>query len=192
MRLIECRRHRAWRDHRKTACSVATRIPGLHPQRNRRLPCAFASSGWSELADAFIAMPGGIGTMEEMMEVWTMNQLGEIDKPVGLVEHRRLLSRRSWRFIDHMVTCKFLPPGAPAFDLRRSRSDRADRAVAPFRPDQHTEMAVKSSSSRYELCFPIKRAYRSAGTYGSLLHSHWMLEEFGHETGFRPDPQIPA
>jgi putative lysine decarboxylase len=29
-------------------------------------------------------MPGG--TMEEMMEVWTMNQLSEIDKPVGLLD----------------------------------------------------------------------------------------------------------
>lgn len=62
----------------------------------------------AELADAFIAMPGGIGTMEEMMEVWTMNQLGEIDKPVGLLNvadfYRPFLA-----FIDHMVTCKFLP-----------------------------------------------------------------------------------
>jgi uncharacterized protein (TIGR00730 family) len=61
-----------------------------------------------ELADAFIAMPGGIGTMEEMMEVWTMNQLSEIDKPVGLLNiadfYRPFLA-----FIDHMVTCKFLP-----------------------------------------------------------------------------------
>lgn len=63
----------------------------------------------AELADAFIAMPGGIGTMEEMMEVWTMNQLSEIDKPVGLLDiagfYRPFLA-----FIDHMVTCKFLPP----------------------------------------------------------------------------------
>lgn len=62
-----------------------------------------------ELAHAFIAMPGGIGTMEEMMEVWTMNQLAEIDKPVGLLNisdfYRPFLG-----FIDHMVTCKFLPP----------------------------------------------------------------------------------
>jgi len=61
-----------------------------------------------ELADAFIAMPGGIGTMEEMMEVWTMNQLAEIDKPVGLLNiadfYRPFLA-----FIDHMVVCKFLP-----------------------------------------------------------------------------------
>jgi uncharacterized protein (TIGR00730 family) len=63
----------------------------------------------AELADAFIAMPGGIGTMEEMMEVWTMNQLSEIDKPVGLLNiadfYQPFLA-----FIDHMVACKFLPP----------------------------------------------------------------------------------
>jgi hypothetical protein len=63
----------------------------------------------AELADAFIAMPGGIGTMEEMMEVWTMNQLAEIDKPVGLLNvadfYQPFLA-----FIDHMVECKFLPP----------------------------------------------------------------------------------
>jgi uncharacterized protein (TIGR00730 family) len=39
----------------------------------------------AELADAFIALPGGIGTIEELMEVWTMNQHAEIDKPVGLL-----------------------------------------------------------------------------------------------------------
>jgi uncharacterized protein (TIGR00730 family) len=37
-----------------------------------------------ELADAFIALPGGIGTLEEFMEVWTLNQLGEFEKPAGL------------------------------------------------------------------------------------------------------------
>src|SRR3954469_2122754 len=34
------------------------------------------------LADACIALPGGIGTVEEMMEAWTLNQLGDVDKPV--------------------------------------------------------------------------------------------------------------
>jgi uncharacterized protein (TIGR00730 family) len=63
----------------------------------------------TELADAFIAMPGGIGTMEEMMEVWTMNQLGEIDKPVGLLDIDAFFAP-FLAFIDHMVESKFLPP----------------------------------------------------------------------------------
>jgi uncharacterized protein (TIGR00730 family) len=62
----------------------------------------------AELADAFIAMPGGIGTMEEMMEVWTMNQLGEIDKPVGLLNIADFYAP-FLGFIDHMVVSKFLP-----------------------------------------------------------------------------------
>ena len=63
----------------------------------------------TELADAFVAMPGGIGTMEEMMEVWTMNQLAEIDKPVGLLDIDGFFAP-FLKFIDHMVDTKFLPP----------------------------------------------------------------------------------
>ena len=38
----------------------------------------------NELADAFIAMPGGFGTLEELFEVLTWNQLHYISKPVAL------------------------------------------------------------------------------------------------------------
>jgi len=37
------------------------------------------------LSDAFLVLPGGIGTLEEFFEVWTWGQLGEHTKPVGLV-----------------------------------------------------------------------------------------------------------
>jgi uncharacterized protein (TIGR00730 family) len=36
-------------------------------------------------ADAFVALPGGIGTFEEFFEAWTWRQLGYHDKPVGLL-----------------------------------------------------------------------------------------------------------
>jgi uncharacterized protein (TIGR00730 family) len=39
----------------------------------------------AERADAFIALPGGIGTFEEFFEVWTWRQLGYHNKPVGLL-----------------------------------------------------------------------------------------------------------
>lgn len=39
----------------------------------------------AEHADAFLALPGGIGTMEEFFEVWTWHQLGYHNKPVGLL-----------------------------------------------------------------------------------------------------------
>jgi uncharacterized protein (TIGR00730 family) len=39
----------------------------------------------AERSDAFVALPGGIGTFEELFEVWTWRQLGYHDKPVGLL-----------------------------------------------------------------------------------------------------------
>jgi uncharacterized protein (TIGR00730 family) len=40
----------------------------------------------AERSDAFIAMPGGIGTFEELFEVWTWRHLGYHDRPLGLLE----------------------------------------------------------------------------------------------------------
>ena len=40
----------------------------------------------AERSDAFLALPGGIGTLEEFFEVWTWRQLGYHDKPVGLLD----------------------------------------------------------------------------------------------------------
>jgi uncharacterized protein (TIGR00730 family) len=61
-----------------------------------------------QLADACIALPGGIGTLEEFMEAWTLNQHGEIDKPVGLLNVDDFYSS-FLTFIDDMVALRFLP-----------------------------------------------------------------------------------
>jgi uncharacterized protein (TIGR00730 family) len=39
----------------------------------------------AERSDAFLALPGGIGTFEELFEVWTWRQLGYHDKPLGVL-----------------------------------------------------------------------------------------------------------
>lgn len=62
----------------------------------------------ADLADAFIALPGGIGTLEEFMEVWTLNQLGEIEKPAGLLDVAGFY-QPFMGFIDHMIAEQFLP-----------------------------------------------------------------------------------
>jgi uncharacterized protein (TIGR00730 family) len=40
----------------------------------------------AEAADAFVALPGGLGTLEELFEVWTWQQLGYHARPIGLLD----------------------------------------------------------------------------------------------------------
>ncbi|MEO0420814.1 MAG: TIGR00730 family Rossman fold protein [Pseudomonadota bacterium] len=61
----------------------------------------------AELSDAFIALPGGIGTMEEVFEVWTWAQLGYHGKPVSLLDIDGYWDALH-RFVDHMVHEGFL------------------------------------------------------------------------------------
>ena len=61
----------------------------------------------AEKADAFLALPGGIGTFEELFEVWTWRQLGYHDKPVGILNcHGYYDSLMA--FIDQVVTHGFM------------------------------------------------------------------------------------
>jgi len=59
-------------------------------------------------ADACIALPGGIGTVEEFMEAWTLNQLENLDKPLGLYNVADYY-QPFLEFIDRMVERRFLP-----------------------------------------------------------------------------------
>jgi uncharacterized protein (TIGR00730 family) len=63
----------------------------------------------AKLSDGFVALPGGIGTFEELFEVWTWAQLGYHDKPCGLLDVGGFYSRMS-AFIDHVVEEGFLQP----------------------------------------------------------------------------------
>jgi uncharacterized protein (TIGR00730 family) len=60
-----------------------------------------------ELADGFIALPGGIGTLEELFEVWTWGQLGVHEKPCGLLNVNGYFNPLL-AFIGHMVAQGFL------------------------------------------------------------------------------------
>ncbi|MFW6300424.1 MAG: TIGR00730 family Rossman fold protein [Oceanicaulis sp.] len=55
----------------------------------------------AEESDAFIAMPGGLGTMEELFEVWTWSQLGRHEKPVGVLNVNGYYDGLM-DFLDHM------------------------------------------------------------------------------------------
>ena len=61
----------------------------------------------AELSDGFVALPGGLGTLEELFEVWTWGQLGLHAKPYGLLDvggfWRPLLA-----LLDHLVAQRFV------------------------------------------------------------------------------------
>jgi uncharacterized protein (TIGR00730 family) len=63
----------------------------------------------AERADVFIALPGGIGTLEELYEVWTWRQLGYHDQPIGLLNVDGYFDALL-RFMDHTVAEGFLSP----------------------------------------------------------------------------------
>lgn len=61
----------------------------------------------AELSDGFIAMPGGMGTLEELFEALTWAQLGFHDKPIGLLNVNGFYDGLI-RFLEHVVDQRFL------------------------------------------------------------------------------------
>ena len=64
------------REWAKRDCTELHVVDNMH-ERKRMM---------AERADAFLALPGGIGTFEEFFEAWTWRQLGYHDKPIGLLD----------------------------------------------------------------------------------------------------------
>ena len=61
----------------------------------------------AELSDGFISLPGGTGTLDEMFEMLTWSQLGDHDKPSGLLDVEGFYSHLI-AFLDHAVEERFL------------------------------------------------------------------------------------
>lgn len=64
----------------------------------------------AELADAFVALPGGLGTLEELFEVWTWNLLGLHAKPCGLLDTEGFFAPLV-AFLDRTVEEGFVSAG---------------------------------------------------------------------------------
>jgi uncharacterized protein (TIGR00730 family) len=63
----------------------------------------------ADLADAFIALPGGVGTLEELVEVYTWSQLGIHSKPLGVLNVNGYYDKLG-AFLDEAVEQRFLRP----------------------------------------------------------------------------------
>ena len=63
----------------------------------------------AELSDGFIALPGGLGTFEELFEIWTWAQLGMHSKPIGLLNVASYFDLLL-QFLDHATSQRLLKP----------------------------------------------------------------------------------
>ena len=85
------------------------------------------------MADAFVALPGGIGTLEEFFETWTWAQLGVHRKPVGLLNVDGFWSPLV-ALIGHLSSEGFLR-GTPRDSLLvHDTGDAMLEALASFEP----------------------------------------------------------
>jgi uncharacterized protein (TIGR00730 family) len=92
----------------------------------------------AELSDAFVALPGGFGTFEELLEMVTWAQLGIHRKPIGLLNvagyYDSLIA-----LVDHAVREGFVPPGNRGLILVEGEPgpllERLSAYQSPARPE---------------------------------------------------------
>ena len=87
------------REYAKRDCTELHVVQSMHERKQMM----------AERADAFVALPGGIGTFEELFEVWTWRQLGYHDKPIGVVNVAGYYDRLI-EFLDSSVSAGFMGP----------------------------------------------------------------------------------
>ncbi|MGB1311786.1 MAG: TIGR00730 family Rossman fold protein [Leucothrix sp.] len=80
-----------------TGLSQLEVVPNMHERK----------AMMADFADGFIALPGGLGTMEELFEVWTWSQLGFHQKPCGLMNVAGYYDHLT-AFIDHAVDQEYV------------------------------------------------------------------------------------
>jgi hypothetical protein len=100
----------------------------------------------AELADAFVALPGGLGTLEELFEVATWSQLGLHVKPCGLLNVRGYYDGLAG-MLDHAVTERFLRPENRAIVLVESEPDTMLDALAAWRPPANVDKWIDRDES---------------------------------------------
>jgi uncharacterized protein (TIGR00730 family) len=89
----------------------------------------------AELADGFIALPGGFGTFEEFCEILTWGQLGFHVKPMGLLNVNGFYDPLLALF-DRAVADGFLRAENRAMALAASDGETCSRQMAAYRPSR--------------------------------------------------------
>jgi len=87
----------------------------------------------AELADGFVALPGGVGTLEELFEVWTWGQLGLHAKPCGVLDRDGFYTPLP-AFLDQLVHTGFVRPTHRAMLISADTPDGLLAAFEAYQP----------------------------------------------------------
>jgi uncharacterized protein (TIGR00730 family) len=100
----------------------------------------------AQLSDAFIALPGGSGTLEELFEVWTWGQIGVHEKPCGLLDVDGYFGQLNG-FVEHMVVEQFLKPEHRRMLTAHSDVDELLREFESYQPPRKREYPPSKGES---------------------------------------------
>jgi uncharacterized protein (TIGR00730 family) len=99
----------------------------------------------SDRADGFIALPGGYGTLDEMIEILTWNQIGTIAKPVAFLDVEGYFAKL-FEFFDHAVDVGLIKPEHRMLAQHTTEVEEAIAIAdgpAPFSPSKWTDPTVR-------------------------------------------------
>jgi len=101
----------------------------------------------ANLSNGFIAMPGGIGTLEELFEVFTWSQLGLHDKPIGLLNvsgyYDGLIG-----FLEHVVAERFLRQEQASLLMHHADPVKLVESLKSFVPKRHEKLLDPTTASK--------------------------------------------
>lgn len=138
------------------------RVTGVIPQKLNVPGIAFEScdelivtadmherkAAMERISDAFIALPGGMGTLEELMEVLTLNQLGYLSAPVVILSVAGFYDELSGQ-LNTFVSRGFMDKACLSlFTMARTPAEAVDRLLsykAPLLPDK-----IRDAIENYE------------------------------------------
>ena len=100
-------------------------------------------AGMSDRADGFVALPGGYGTLDEVLEILTWNQLGSIAKPVAFLDVNGYYDSL-FQFFDDSVAAGLIKPAHRVMAQRATTVAQAIEIAtgpAPASPRLHSAIA---------------------------------------------------
>ena len=150
-----------------------------------------------DLADGFIALPGGLGTMDEMFELLTWGQLGFHQKPCGFLNIKGYYDHL-FSFLDHAVSAHFIKPENREDILS---ADNPEELIRLFR-DQPRRVTIIGTSAHVVLAlsaragqvFPLDSRSRTIIPRRFFLGGASTLRGFGEEQLVQADvrPKLEA